>query len=289
VTLCTPEWINRRLAQAGRVWLFTDYDGTLAGFAPTPEHVNPEPAVVALLSRLVGHPRIRVAVISGRRLSHVETLVPVPSVLLAGTYGVEVRTPEGERVDRVDYDLIRPVLDAIRPGWLRLTADRQGFFLEDKGWSLALHARFADGGEAKTVLAEARRTAMAVIASGSGLFRVMGGHKFLEVGPKLAHKGRTVAYLLARFPWPRALPLYLGDDDKDEEAFGVVKARDGIAVLIAPEPRETEADWRLESPRAAREWLGTLAGTLDACGEGVTSSDAVYPPDAVYPRLRGDN
>ena len=91
-----------------------------------------------------------------------------------------------------------------------------------------------------------------------------------------------MAYLLARFPWPHALPLYLGDDDKDEEAFGVVKAWGGVAVLVAPELRETEADWRLESPRAAREWLGTLVGTLDARGEGVT------PWDAVYSRLRGD-
>jgi trehalose-6-phosphatase len=54
------------------------------------------------------------------------------------------------------------------------------------------------------------------------------------------------------------LPLYLGDDDKDEEAFGVVKARGGIAVVVAAHPRETEADLRLESPQAARRWLEML-------------------------------
>jgi trehalose-phosphatase len=86
----------------------------------------------------------------------------------------------------------------------------------------------------------------------------LGGHKFLEVGPKLAHKGNTVAYLLDRYSWPDALPVYLGDDDKDEEAFGVIKERGGIAVLVAATPRETQADHRLLSPRAARQWLKAL-------------------------------
>jgi trehalose 6-phosphate phosphatase len=91
-----------------------------------------------------------------------------------------------------------------------------------------------------------------------GLFRLLGGHKFLEIGPRLAHKGRTVAYLLDHDPWPGALPVYLGDDDKDEEAFGIIKGRGGIAILVAPEPRESGADFRLDSPQAARRWLETL-------------------------------
>jgi trehalose 6-phosphate phosphatase len=258
--LCTHARINERLAQAKRLWLFLDYDGTLADFAPTPEHVNLNPEVVDLLTKLARHPRIRIAVISGRRLGHVQTLLPVPGVLLAGTYGIELQTTEGERIDRVEYEAIRPALDALKPQWLRLIVDQKGFFLEDKGWALALHARFADDEEAEEVLADAR--SMATEAATPGLFRLLGGHKFLEIGPRLAHKGRTVDYLLDRYPWPGALPLYLGDDDKDEEAFGVIKARGGIAILVAREPRNTKADCRLESPQAARHWLETLPTLL---------------------------
>ena len=115
--ICTSELVDPRLAQAGRVWLFLDYDGTLADFAPTPEHVQPDPAVVDLLSRFVDEPRIRMAVVSGRRLSHVRSLLPVPGVLLAGTYGIELQTPEGERIDRLAYETIRPALDALKPRW----------------------------------------------------------------------------------------------------------------------------------------------------------------------------
>ena len=258
--LCTSEPINQRLAQAERLWLFLDYDGTLADFAPTPDHVNPDPELIGLLTVLARHPRIRIAVISGRRLNHVEALVPVPGVFLAGTYGIELRTSEGKQINRVEHDAVRPALDALKPRWLRLIANREGFFLEDKGWALALHARFADDNETREVLAAARRTATE--AATSGLFRLLGGHKFLEIGPRVAHKGQTVDYLLDRYPWPGALPVYLGDNDKDEEAFGAIKARGGIGILVASEPRKTGADWRLESPQAARHWLETLFAHL---------------------------
>jgi trehalose 6-phosphate phosphatase len=177
-------------------------------------------------------------------------------VLLAGTYGIELQTPGGRRIERVSSDTIRPVLDDLKPRWERLMAGREGFFLEDKYWALALHARFAEDGEANIVLEEARR--MAADAASAGPLRLLGGHKFLEIGPRLANKGQTVAYLLDHYPWPGALPIYLGDDDKDEEAFGVIKARGGMAILVAREPRNTQADCRLESPQAVRHWLQTL-------------------------------
>jgi trehalose 6-phosphate phosphatase len=257
-----PKEMTRRLVQAERLWLFLDYDGTLADFAPTPEHVNPDPELVDLLTRLAEDPRIRVAVVSGRRLKHVQQLVPVPGILLAGTYGVELQLPGGERVDRPEYDVIRPTLGALKAQWANLIAGRQGFFLEDKGWALALHARFAVENETERVLAEARRSATEAMGSASpGIFRLLGGHKFLEIAPRLAHKGQTIDDLLDRFPWPGALPLYLGDDDKDEKAFCAIKAHGGIAFLVAAEPRDTEADWRLDSPQAARQWLESL---LDA-------------------------
>jgi trehalose 6-phosphate phosphatase len=247
------------LDRAARLRLFLDYDGTLADLAPTPEHVEPDQDLVGLLYRLSQEPHIRIAVISGRRLSHVQELVPVPSILLAGTYGLELQTPGGERIDRLEYNTIRPALAAVKPRWAGLLAGREGFFLEDKGWSLALHARFAEPQEAEEVLAAARRDAAAVMnADTAHLFRLLGGHKFLEIGPRLAHKGRTVEYLLDRWPWPGAQLLYLGDDDKDEEAYQVIHAHGGIAIVVTTEPRETQADFRLKSPAHTRRWLKGL-------------------------------
>jgi len=253
VTSRVPAQVKECLDRARRLWFFLDYDGTLADLAPTPDHVHPDPEVVELLGGLVQVPHVRVAVISGRRLGHVETLVPVPGVLLAGTYGIELQTPAGERINRLAYDVIRPALDILKPRWSEMVAGRHGFFVEDKGWALALHARFAEDDEADAVLSAARREATDVISQ--EVFCLLGGHKFLEVAPKLAHKGRTVAYLLDRYAWPGAVPVYLGDDDKDEAAFDVIQGRGGIAGLVAREPRDVGADFWLESPQAVRRWL----------------------------------
>ncbi len=254
-----PEEIRKRLVQAERLWLFLDYDGTLADFAPTPEDIHPDPELLDLLGRLTAHPRLRVSVVSGRRMSHIQQLVPLQGILLAGTYGVELQMPGGERLDRLDFDDLRPTLAGLKPHWEKLIAGRQGFFLEDKGWTLALHARFAGASEADRVLAKARRqAAKAIERCPPELFRLLGGHKFLEVGPRLANKGQAVDYLLRQYPWPGALPIFLGDDDKDEEAFGAIKAHGGVAVLVAAQPRESHADLRLDSPQAARRWLESL-------------------------------
>ena len=256
IRMCAPELIDERLAQAERLWLFVDYDGTVAEFAPTPDYIAPVQQVVDLMTKLAQHPRLRVAVISGRRLDHVQSLLPVAGVWLGGTYGIELQTPQGERLHRVTYSDVRPALDALKPRWQELLEGRKGFFLEDKGWTLALHARFAEDQAAGEVLGAARP--MAEEAAYSGPFRILDGYKFLELGPTLAHKGRAVEYILKEYAWPGALPVYLGDDDRDEEAFGAIKAHGGVAILVTGTPRSSQADCFLESPHATRQWLETL-------------------------------
>ncbi len=260
MTDTTPQQVITRLVAARRGGLFLDYDGTLDDFAPTPDHINRNPEIVSILTRLTRFSRLQIAVISGRPLKYVQALVPVPGILLAGTYGLELLLPDGKQIDRAQLATIRPVLDQLKPQWARLIADRSGFYLEDKTWSLALHARFAEPMEAGDILQQAQRLASQVASAEQ--FRLLGGHKFLEVAPALANKGLTVEYLLEHLVEPQALPVYLGDDDKDEEAFGVITAHGGTAIVVASQPRETRAQCRLESPAKVRGWLGELERAL---------------------------
>ena len=251
-----------RLAHSERLWLFLDYDGTLADFAPTPDIVTPDPVLLDLLARLAEKPNLHVAVISGRRLPHLRRLVPVPGIWLAGTYGIELLTASGELKNQLDYDSIRPALEEIKPQWEKLVASLPSFYLEDKGWSLAIHARFASGEDSEDILGEATQIARCLIeephVKQTANLRLLGGHKFLEVCPQAADKGRALRYIFAEGAFPGALPVFIGDDDKDEKAFSAVKALNGIAILVAVEPRPTQADYYLESPAAARTWLVDL-------------------------------
>ena len=253
----TPEQIMLQLVQTDRVWLFLDYDGTLADFAPTPEFVEPDPAVVSTLDRLVRYPSFRIAVISGRALNQVRQLVPVADIWLAGTYGIEVQLPDGTRIQRADQRATRPDLERLKPIWQQLIAHRAGFFLEDKGWTLALHARFASDDEAEEVLSAAEVTAIDLAASNE--FCVRQGQRFLEVGATQANKGRSVEFILDRWAWSGALPVYVGDDANDEVAFEVIKDHQGLALLVAESDRSTLADARLASPRHTLGWLNAIA------------------------------
>jgi len=254
--------LTRWALDAQQLWLFLDYDGTLADFAPTPDYIFPNPEIVGLLERLAHKPDVRITILSGRRLEHVRSLVPVSGLFLAGTYGIELLTPAGESMQRVDYDIIRPALEAIKPEWARIIGDRKGFFLEDKGWALALHARFTDDEGAEQVLTRAMQAVSAELLEED--FRLLGGHKFLEIAPQMASKKETVAYLLNRYPMPGARLIYIGDDDKDEEAFPLIHAYGGAAIKVlqpSQAGQPTEADFLLDSPADARQWLQGLVVT----------------------------
>ncbi|HEX6270970.1 MAG TPA: trehalose-phosphatase [Anaerolineales bacterium] len=238
------------------LWLFLDYDGTLADFAPTPDHIEPNPRLIQLLERLADKPSMRLTVISGRRLGHIRQLLPISGIFLAGTYGTELLLPVGETSQRLEYGDIRPALERLKQKWQQIITGRNGFYLEDKGWTLALHARFADDTEAEQVLAQAQQGIDQNFHDGR--FRILGGHKFLEIAPLLASKRETVSYLLDHYPFPGARLLYIGDDDKDEEAFSVIHAHHGVAVKVlqpSQASQPTEADFFLESPEETLHWL----------------------------------
>lgn len=245
--------------ESGRLWLFLDYDGTLADFAPTPDHIEPDPALIHLIEELARKPGIRVSILSGRRLSHLRQLLPVAGIILAGTYGIELLEESGQMNQRLKYEEIRPALEAIKPRWGQLIQRREGFFLEDKGWTLALHARFATATEAEQVIAQA----LEVLKDRSlpDHFRILGGHKFLEIAPSLASKRESVEYLLDHYALPDARLLYIGDDDKDEEAFPLIHTHGGIAVKVfqpSQSAHPTAADFSLDSPEDTRNWLKAL-------------------------------
>jgi trehalose-phosphatase len=246
----------RKLKQASIIWLMLDYDGTLADFARSPDEVLPDSALIELLKKLCDHPQISLAIISGRRLAHIEKLVPLSGVWLAGSYGIELRTPKGQYLHRTDFDRLRPSLERLKPEWEKLIDSLAGFYLEDKGWSLALHARFADDKLADQILIQSRTLAQK--ACSDSKFQILGGNKFLEIAPNEADKGNTIRFLLQKSDPEEIFPIYIGDDDKDERAFPVVQSLDGLTGCVCHHPRTTLADFQLQSPAETRQWLEEL-------------------------------
>lgn len=251
--------LNQWVSEAERLWLFLDYDGTLVKFSRTPDVISPDPKVIELIRRVANLSRVRLAIVSGRRMRDIQTLLPVPGIYMAGTYGIEVQTPEGERIQREDYALIRPYLDRLKPYWMEIIDGKKGYYLEDKGWSLALHARFAPPKEATRVISTIQHTLDQELITDE--YRLIKRNKFLEVSSALAHKGKTVSFLLNSFPMPGARLVYIGDDDNDAEAFETIHSFGGVAISVAQYfgyIRSTGGDYVMKSPKAVRKWLENL-------------------------------
>jgi trehalose 6-phosphate phosphatase len=251
--------LNAWVSVAERLWLFLDYDGTLVEFTRTPDIIKPDPKVIDLIKRLAAKSRIRLAIVSGRRLRDLQTLLPVQGIFIAGTYGIELQTPEGERIQREDYALVRPYLERLKPHWEEIVDGHKGYYLEDKGWSLALHARFAPEKDATRVISTIQQSLDQDLITDE--YRLIKQKKFLEVSSAKAHKGKTVSFLLNSFPLPEARLVYIGDDTNDAEAFQTIHASDGIAISVAQYfgyIRSTGGDYVLKSPKAVRRWLENL-------------------------------
>lgn len=236
------------------MWLFLDYDGTLVPIAPRPVEARPDPALLHLLARLADAPRVRTAILSGRPLVSLQEMLPIPRLVLAGLYGLEVRMPDGTVVYRADRQSLRRVVDQVKSAWSELVQDQPGFLVEDKGLSVALHSRLATPADAARIVPQAHTAALACATPD---FRIVGGNKFIEVAPAVAHKGQSVEWLLQALPFPGALPVYLGDDSADEDAFEVIRRAGGIPVLVGPRESVTGAE-RLAGPSAARGWIALI-------------------------------
>lgn len=251
--------LNAWVSTAERLWLFLDYDGTLTEFTRTPDILKPDPKLIDLIRRLADKNRIRMAVVSGRRLKDIQTLLPVEGIYIAGTYGIEILTPDGERIQREDYAMVRPYLESLKPHWEEILNGHKGFFLEDKGWALAVHARFAPDKEATRLISTLQHTLDQDMITDE--YRLIKHPKFLEVSSAKAHKGKTVSFLLNSFPLPEARLVYIGDDDNDAEAFETIHSFEGVAISVAQYfgyIRSTGGDYVLKSPKAVRKWLENL-------------------------------
>ncbi|MGE5265263.1 MAG: trehalose-phosphatase [Acidobacteriota bacterium] len=248
--------IQQYLVAGGSLWLFLDYDGTLVPIARTPSEARPDAELLVLLASLARYPQFRLTILSGRPLVSLREMLPVPGLILAGTYGLEIQYPSGLAVLRAEFAQLRPTIERVRTSWTVLLAVRDGFLLEDKGLALALHARHADPLDALVVLPLARVAAKDILDPAQ--FRLLGGDRFLEVAPQAANKGNSVVWLLGEESAFWGLLVYLGDDDKDEDAFAVVRQRGGIPIMVGIHHSSTQALARFPSTDSVREWLRML-------------------------------
>lgn len=221
----SPNQLASKIRAAGEVLLMCDYDGTLVPLAPHPNLARPGHRLLNLLRRLVMKPYLHMAVISGRGLYELRELLPVAGLYLAGLHGAHILTPDNRVVNLIPSDKEKIPWAEIFKLAQKLTAGLPGFYLENKGEAVAIHYRLAPPQTAAAVLHDFRR----FMEPYRIFIEFLEGNKVLEVRRRGINKGLAVTYFINK--WPGALPVYMGDDKTDADAFAALPPN-GLAVRV---------------------------------------------------------
>ncbi len=193
--------ILTRLAQERTLCGF-DFDGTLSPIVDRPDSAGMRIRTRDLLQRMaLLYPCV---VVSGRAREDVlGKLNGVGVERVIGNHGAETETT---RKSRYFVDSWRAALDP------ELGAV-SGVWIEDKGYSLAIHYRHS------AQKAEARRKILAATRKLESV-RVFGGKQVVNLTP-LSAPNKGDALVAERDRLACAWILYVGDDENDEDAFAV--------------------------------------------------------------------
>ncbi len=243
-----------RLLEGRRPAVFLDYDGTLTPIVDRPEDALLPAGTRRALERLAGH--CPVAVVSGRDLADVRALVGVDGIWYAGSHGFDLLGPDGSRHQRG-----REFLSDLEAAGTELGArlgQVPGVQVERKAFAVAVHVRRAEPARVPEVEAVVEE-----VARRHPRLRRTGGKGVLELRPGLPwDKGRALRFLLGVLgpSRPGVLPVYVGDDETDEDAFRAV-AGEGLAVVVRGEgdDRPTAARYALRGPEEVPSFLELLA------------------------------
>ena len=191
------------------------------------------------------------AILSGRDLADIRDRVGIPGIWYAGSHGFELIGPDGRyhqqrrgsrrgtRLESAAAEL-RDDLESI-----------PGVRVEHKRYAVAVHYRNVAAERVAEVVAATHRRGRR-----HGV-RVTGGRKVVELRPNIDwDKGAAlVGSVTASIRPGRVLPIYIGDDLTDEDAFDAIRYT-GVGIVVRHDEdggRPTAAQFTLNNPTRSRQ------------------------------------
>ncbi|PKI49474.1 hypothetical protein CRG98_030091 [Punica granatum] len=218
---------NRKIA------VFLDYDGTLSPIVDDPDRAFMSDEMHLAVKNIATY--FPTAIISGRSCDK----------------GNEVGLLQPAR------DFL-PMIDEAFRTLAEKTKDIEGVKVENHKFCASVHYRNVDERDWPSVA-----QCVHDILEDYPHLKITHGRKVLEVRPVIDwNKGNAVEFLLNSLGMndcADVLPIYIGDDKTDEDAFKVLRERGcGFGILVSSVPKETNASYSVKDTSEVMEFLKLL-------------------------------
>ena len=252
--------LEKRLS-GKRPAVFLDYDGTLTPIVDRPENATISDSMRDAVSGLAE--RCVVCVVSGRDRPVVQELMGLDNLVVAGSHGFDIWSPEEGTIEHDAGSGYEDLLEEVKARVQDEIGSIEGALVESKKASVAVHYRLASE-EGRD---EIKQGVDQILEDHPEDLKMTPGKMVYEIQPKLDwDKGKAVLYLLETLDLDRdaVVPMYLGDDHTDEHAFEALENRGiGIVVGHADDPeiggRNTSANYALNTVEEVEWFLDGLA------------------------------
>ncbi|XP_051143202.1 trehalose-phosphate phosphatase A-like [Andrographis paniculata] len=261
-------------AKGKKIALFLDYDGTLSPIVDVPEHAFMSNEMRSAVRNVAKH--FPTAIISGRSRDKVYEFVGLTELYYAGSHGMDIMGPV--RASSSDYkngirttdkqgkevNLFQPaseflpMIDEVYRSLVEITKNIAGAKVENNKFCVSVHYRNVEE-QCWTTVGQS----VEGILKNYPRLRLTHGRKVLEVRPVLNwDKGKAVEFLLESLGLMNCddvLPIYVGDDRTDEDAFKVLRDNGrGFGIIVSSVPKESNAFYSLRDPSEVMKFLKTL-------------------------------
>ncbi|KAG6648987.1 hypothetical protein CIPAW_07G181700 [Carya illinoinensis] len=247
-----------------QIVMFLDYDGTLSPIVQDPDRAFMSREMREVVKDVARY--FPTAIVTGRCRDKVYSFVRLAELYYAGSHGMDIKAPsKHSKCHRGNKTVIfqagtefLPMINEVYKVLVNKTSSIPGAKVENNKFCLSVHFRCVE---------EKRWAALAEqvkeVLSAYPQLKLTQGRKVFEIRPTIKwDKGKALEFLLESLGYANSndiLPVYIGDDQTDEDAFKVLRDRgQGFGILVSKVAKKTNAAYSLQEPSEVKEFLRQL-------------------------------
>ncbi|KAF6162636.1 hypothetical protein GIB67_003182 [Kingdonia uniflora] len=251
-------------SEGKQIVMFLDYDGTLSPIVNDSDRAFMSESMRRAVRNAARY--FPTAIVSGRSRDKVYNFVRLAELYYAGSHGMDIKGPTKSSKYKKGNQAVLfqpaseflPMINEINKALIEKTKSIPGATVENNKFCVSVHYRNVEE-KSWSGLAEQVKSVMKEYPK----LKLTQGRMVLEIRPTIKwDKGKAVEFLLESLGFANGnnvLPLYIGDDRTDEDAFKVLRKRgQGFGILVSKNPKDTSASYSLQEPAEVMDFLHRL-------------------------------